>query len=89
MDGKPEDWHVDWCRNLFDRLAQGGVWGIPRSGLIFEKRGHDLVLTSQMPHIKEMPITPEQLAEQQESEYENVKRHFGLAGITVYKVYSV
>jgi hypothetical protein len=77
--------HAGWCRTLFDRLNEGGVWAVPRSGVIFQKRGNEFVLIQKMPHMAEMPITPEQLAEQQESEFQTVRKHFAEAGIPVVK----
>jgi hypothetical protein len=78
-----EQEEIDWCRGMFDRLAPGGVWGIPRSGMVFEKRDGALVLVAQMPHMPEMPITEEQLVEQQESEFNGVRENFGKAGVVV------
>jgi hypothetical protein len=31
----PDD-TLDWCRNLIRTLADGAVWGIPRSGVAFK-----------------------------------------------------
>lgn len=29
--------HVqDWCQNLVNSMKHGGIWGIPRSGVVFE-----------------------------------------------------
>jgi hypothetical protein len=30
---------VAWSKLLFDRLAEGGTWGVKRSGLIYRKVG--------------------------------------------------
>lgn len=77
--------HVEWCKNTFAMMAEGGIWGIPRSGLIFTRRGDELVLTSSMPYDPAMPITEEQLLAQQAKEFDSVQQHFGAAGITVTK----
>jgi hypothetical protein len=61
-----------WCQGVFDMLVDGGVWGVPRSGLIFTKRGETLVLTS--------PDVP--TAEQLE-DYDCIREHFAAAGLTV------
>jgi hypothetical protein len=74
---------AQWCRGTFDRLADGGTWAIPRSGMIFQKSGNTLVLTCQMPYAEEMPITEAQFNEQQEREFDGVKENFGRAGIAV------
>jgi hypothetical protein len=75
--------HVAWSLQHFLTLRDGGTWGIPRSGLIFTKRGVELQLTARMPHDPAMPVTAEQLIEQQQSDYDLTKRHFESAGITV------
>ena len=75
--------HVSWSRNLFDTLRDGGPWGIPRSGLIFTKRGGELHLTARMPHDPAMPITVEELIAQQKADFDGTKLHFEAAGITV------
>jgi hypothetical protein len=37
---------LEWCRNLVRILKDGGVWGIPRSGVSFrvDKTGQRLIL---------------------------------------------
>ena len=75
--------HVEWSRRHFATMKDGGVWGVPRSGLIFQRQGGELVLIDRMPHTEEMPVTPEQLAEQQRSDIAVITAHFGAAGIVV------
>jgi hypothetical protein len=76
--------HVEWCRRQVNMIRVGGVWGIPRSGLIFTRTGEDeLTLTQRMPWIDGMPITPDQLADQQQDEYDETARHMRAAGITM------
>jgi hypothetical protein len=38
---------LDWCRNLVRVMADGAVWGIPRSGVVFkiDKNKKCLILT--------------------------------------------
>ena len=46
LENPPE--HVlNWCRNLIDVLADGAVWGIPRSQIMFrvDKVARKLILT--------------------------------------------
>jgi hypothetical protein len=76
---------IAWSRSMYNSLNEGGMWGVPRSGLIFTKRDGGLVLVSQMPHIDGMDVTPEQLAEQQETEFDSIREHFAAAGIDVTK----
>jgi predicted transcriptional regulator len=75
--------HIDWSRNLFETIRDGGAWGIPRSGLIFTKRGRTFELTARMPHDPAMPITVDELREQQDHEFGEVAKHFRAAGIAV------
>jgi hypothetical protein len=75
--------HVEWSRRQFAILKDGGVWGIPRSGMIFQRQGEELVLIDQMPWVDDMPITKEQLARQQQGDWDVVKAHFEAAGIPV------
>jgi hypothetical protein len=78
---KPED--IEWSRNRFNMIRDGGSWGVPRSGLVFHRRGNEMVLTAAMPHAAEMPIDAEQLKRQQEGDYRAIKLHFEAAGIPV------
>lgn len=75
--------HVRWCANLFASIKDGGAWGVPRSGLIYRKRGGALVLVARMPHDPALPITAEQLAEMQQSDIDATREHFTAAGIEV------
>ena len=72
-----------WSMNLFDSIADGGTWGVPRSGLVFNRKGRTLVLVMRLPHDPDMPLTPEQLQEYQQSDYEIIRRRFEAAGIPV------
>lgn len=83
MTVKPE--HIEWSRQMFKTLSEGGKWGVPRSGLIFTKQGNALVLTDVMPHDPAMPITPEQLVDQQDRDFKIITEHFGAAGVDVQK----
>lgn len=74
---------VAWSSNIFRTIPDGGTWGVPRSGLLFTKRGNELHLTARMPHDPAMPITIEQLTEQQDTDLGGIKRHFEAAGIPV------
>jgi hypothetical protein len=77
----PEE--IAWSRGLWASLADDGVWGIPRSGLTFQKQGDKLVLIGRMPFQVGMPGTPAMFAEYQEDDYEAIKARFEAAGITV------
>ena len=78
-----EKQYVVWCRRMFSLMADGALWGIPRSGLIFTRRGDTLVLTGVMPHDMTLPLSAPRLIKQQRSDFNEVQKWFGLAGITV------
>lgn len=71
---------VAWSRSTFGRLAEGGTWTVPRSGLVFQRKGDELVLISKVPLMPGMEVTSE--AERDE-DYETIRQVFGLAGVTV------
>jgi hypothetical protein len=75
--------HVEWSRQQFRTIADGGAWAVPRSGLIFTKRGDRLELTARLPHDPAMPVSPLRLKRQQRHEFLNIKRYFEAAGIAV------
>jgi hypothetical protein len=75
--------HVAWCGQFFESLNEGGVWGIPRAGLIFTKMGRELVLTEVMPWEEGMPVTADELKEQQRKELDANRAHFKAAGVEV------
>ena len=66
-------------------MKEGAVWAIPRSGLIFQRKGNALVLISEMPHMPEMPISPQQLREQQAGDIPTVHEYFQPAGVAIRK----
>lgn len=74
-----------WCRTHFAMMAEGGAWGVPRSGLLFRKQAGALILYGVMPYDERMPITAEQLREQQDGEYDGIRQAFEAAGIVVRK----
>lgn len=83
LDNPPDEHGVEWSRQLFDTMAQGGSWAVKRSGLIFLKVGGKLLLTARMPHMEDMPITAEQLKTQQNTDVAIITRYFKAAGIEV------
>lgn len=75
--------HSAWCRATWAMMAEGGTWGIPRSGIIFTKREGKLVLTDAMPYTSEMPMSEKELKEFQDSDFEATREEFGLIGVEV------
>ncbi len=85
--------YTDWCRGHFGFMAEGGIWAVPRSGLIFERRDGTLVLIDRMPYSKELaeaaaegkdvPADPEELRAYQDADFLTIRLHFKEAGIMV------
>jgi len=72
-----------FATNLWDMLREGGVWGVPRSGLIFRKEGQKFILADRMPWDPEMPCTEEELLEAQEFDIEGITNMMASIGVTV------
>jgi hypothetical protein len=72
-----------FARRLWDSLSEEGVWGVPRSGLMFVKRGQQLVLIEQMPHEVGMPLLDYELEALQEEDYEGITDLFAVIGVEV------
>lgn len=70
-----------WCQQLVSLLAEGGTWGVPRSGLVFRKRSGCLVLIGRMPHNAAMKMSVAELADHQDKDFALLKRNFEAAGI--------
>lgn len=74
---------ADWCARMFAALKDGGVWGIPRTGLVFERRGSSLILIDVMSYEPGMLSTADELALAQAEEYNQIKGYLEEVGITV------
>lgn len=85
--------HIAWSRQRFDLMTDGGIWSVPRSGLIFTRRADQLVLTQRMPWSPELaqaaadgldvPADADALTAYQDADYEIIREHFEAAGISV------
>lgn len=55
----PPDHVLEWCRQLVRAMKDGGVWGIPRSGVVFriDKKNKQLVLTTGRPEDEDFVAT--------------------------------
>lgn len=90
------DADIAWSRSHFNHMREdGGIWAVPRSGLVFTRRGDELVLTARMPWTPELeaaaragqdvPKSAAELASYQDMEYETIRDRFERAGIKVRK----
>ena len=84
------EFELAWCRQMWNMLAEGGMWAVPRSGLIFNKRDGKLVLKMVAPFFSGMADDEGNMLEDadslllyQRNDYEAVKFYFGEAGIEV------
>ena len=67
--------HVNWCKNLFATIKDGGAWAVPRSGLVFRKEGNALRLVA----------LADGISADASSDFESIRAHFAAAGIKVTK----
>lgn len=77
MTNEDDNDNIGWSRTIFAALKDGGVWAVPRSGLIFRKEGTGLVLQAKL-----SGPWPEAY---QDDDYECIKRNFADAGIPIRK----
>jgi hypothetical protein len=90
-----EQSHQLWCKNQHNLIRNGGVWTVPRSGMIFTRTPKGFELTLVMPFLPEMtqalerdpekdiPKTPEELLAYQRSDFRCIQRHFKAAGLEI------
>ena len=74
-----------FARNLWDSLADGGVWGVPRCGLVYMKDGPEnrLVLVQRMPWFDELSVSEAELRERQDEDHLGITRMMYAIGIEV------
>lgn len=72
-----------WCQGLWDMMADGAVWAVPRSGLVFEKNKAEklLFVRTRQPFLEGMPGTREEWRAWQEDDFEAIKARFALIGV--------
>lgn len=87
--------HLDWCRGIWAMISDGGVWAVPRSGLVFRKdeQARTWTLVERMPWLEEMgeaarsgadvPPTAEDLRIYQDEDIEAIRQRFASIGIEV------
>lgn len=83
---------IEWSKRLAASVKVGGVWGVPRSGLIMRRTATGFELDSVMPFTPEMaaeanrgadvPPTAGKLLEYQESDFECMRLRFTAGGLT-------
>lgn len=78
-------WEVEWSRRLFMSLRERGIWGVPRSGLMFQRQDDTLVLVEIMPWTSGMPLSARELRRYQDEDYDAIARRFRAAGFRVRK----
>jgi hypothetical protein len=78
-----QEYYTFWSKMMFVSLHEGGVWGVPRSGLIFQKARNKLVLIDLMPHDEGMPITADELLVQQWEDFKQIREEFAKADVRV------
>ena len=84
---------IEWTRQHHKSLADNGVWGVPRSGLIFQKTADGFKLMNVMPYTPEMsdgftqgkdvPASPSELRAYQFTDFELLKMKHEEAGLEI------
>ena len=66
--------HVAWSRTVFNVMKEGATWAVPRSGLVFQRKGNGLVL-----------VSPEKdaMSQFQRDDFKIIAIHFAAAGVAV------
>jgi hypothetical protein len=74
--------HTTWCRSIFEKLADDGLWGVPRTGMVFRKNetAKTLVWVGSFPPERDFGL-PAGLA--RATEYLVTRDAFAKAGISV------
>ena len=83
MGPGPVDGTRGFASNLWNMLADGGEWGVPRSGLLFTKRGETLALTTRMPWQQDMGGTKAEWHAYQQEDIRGIREMFDVIGILV------
>lgn len=77
MKGPLDKESIEWSRMLFSVLKDGAEWGVPRSRLVFTKRGGELHLT----HVAEAGTRF--IREWQKEDFRCIAKSFEAAGVKV------
>ena len=86
MSGYGLDGSRGWATKLWAMLNEGGIWGIPRSGLVFRKEGQLFILQDRMPYLEGMPYTEADWLELQADDIEGVTNMMAGIGVTVQEI---
>lgn len=84
---------LEWCRRNHASIAEGGVWGVPQSTLIFKKTAKGYELLAVMPYLPDIsdafshghdvPPSPSALKEFQRQEFKLHREVHEMAGLTI------
>ena len=74
---------ASWYRLLYDKVNEGGLWIIPRSGMVFRKQDDGFVWVGTIPCDDPLYHMAPDIA--QDVEYATAREHFAKADIVVMK----
>jgi hypothetical protein len=79
------DQQAEWATAMWNMLRDNGIWGIPRSGLMYrkDKERARLTLYERMPWMEGMPLTREELLAEQDSDHGGLVVLFAIIGVEV------
>jgi hypothetical protein len=75
-----------FASSLWSMLNEGGVWAVPRSGLVLRKEGTLFIVQDRMPWIPVMPWTEAEWLELQADEIRDLTTMFAGIGVTVQEI---
>jgi hypothetical protein len=73
--------HAKWCREMHTLIAHGGLWGLPRTGLVFRKTGNVLIWVGVIPP----KLRLHDIDAAREQEFEQNLRNFSDAGVPMWR----
>lgn len=73
--------HGKWCRDMHKLIAHGGLWGLPRTGLVFRKTGNVLIWVGVIPP----KLKLDDLDAAREHEFETNLKNFSNAGVPMWR----
>jgi len=75
-----------WASAMWSMLNEGGIWGVPRSGLVLRKEGNLFIVQDRMPWVPIMPWSEAEWLQMQEDEIKDLTAMFAGIGVTVQEI---
>lgn len=75
----------EFAQSLWDRITDGGVWAVPRTGLLYTKdeATNQMRLMMRMPWFPGLSVNANELAYHQDIDHQGVREMFFTIGVEV------